>query len=143
MASQGHSNENCPTASGSGRPEHEESSNVKDKNTRSCTSFPPTSTSTEENTEVNSDACEVESLPGLKNRSPQGILRNCNTCPELSLRELKVKDIDENDVQNMRLESSQPSMTDEIKRCVLLGLGLELVLIRLGLGPRLGTSIWL
>ncbi len=134
MANQGHSNENCSAASGSDRLEHEKSSNVSHKNLESCTSLPPTSTSTEDNTEADYDGCEVESLPGLKNRSPQGILRNCATCPELSLRELKIEDIDENDVQNMHQESAQLSKTDEIKRCLLLGLGL---------GPRLGTSIWL
>eukprot|EP01084_Bolivina_argentea_P055401 101583_1 len=115
MANQGHSNENCSAASGSDRLEHEKSSNVSHKNLESCTSLPPTSTSTEDNTEANYDGCEVESLPGLKNRSPQGILRNCATCPELSLRELKIEDIDENDVQNMHQESAQLSKTDEIK----------------------------
>ncbi len=137
MGSQGHNTENCSVASGSDQPEYEESSNDYTKH-RCCTTLPLTSsTSTDNDAEANPGECEAESLPGLSDCSHQGNLRNCASCPKLcNGHNLQAKVCADNEVQSGYASISQASTTDEIKRCVLLGLGLKLGLIRLGLGPR-------
>ncbi len=129
MANQGHSSENWQTADGSDWLELEESNHVNTENITSATALSPTLPSPE----AESDQYGVESLSGSRSTPPQGIRRNAAACPELDSPELKVKDNDAH-VNNVCIETPRLSMTDDMKRCVLLGLGL---------GPGLGTSIWL
>ncbi len=129
MASRGHNSENCQTADGSDRLDHEESNHVNTQNIGSSPTLSPSLTSPE----ASSDQYEVEPLPGLRGTPPQRILTNADAFPELDPAELNANDNDAH-VKRVPIETPPLSMPDEMKLCVLLGLEL---------GPGLGISIWL